>query len=409
MTQMSELHAAFALRHTIVAARIDGARRVGAQLFGLRRVDDVMLRQTIRAAILIVGLTMSLPFPSAEAAESPHLGPASCEAYYEEEEPTAARAWCSAGSSFEFDGLEIFYVCLGDPTAPFIYLNHGWPTSSYDFAEIMVDLAEDYRVCALDTPGYGFSDKPTSGYRYSIFKDARIVEYFLTEVVRATELVLLTHDKGDSVGLEVLYRYLAENPGYRIQHHFILNGSIYLAEAEISGFQEALLDPVTGPPLADAITGPQLALLIGVGTFTPALTPREQLALATVFDYQDGTGVLDQTIKYLNERARFEEVRWLDALGRSDVPTTLIWGELDGVATTDVADYVWCAELVDRAAPARYWRVPAGNHYVQNDRPTEVAGIVRSELGLQPFHPAHGDERAAYLYADTGDGTICNP
>lgn len=360
------------------------------------------------AAALAFAATYHLGASSAAAAERPQGDTApSCVEYYEGEGPTLAKAWCSAGSSFDYDGLEIFYVCLGDPANPFIYLNHGWPTSSYDFAEIMHDLAKDYRVCALDTPGYGFSSKPKNGYLYSIFDDAQIVEHFLTQVARTSELVLLTHDKGDSVGLEVLARYLDRNPGYLIRHHIILNGNIYLPEAEISAFQELLLDDGSGPPLAEALDGRQLALLLGVGTFTPPLTPREQRSLATTFDYQIGTAVLHQTIKYLEERAEFEITRWLAALAASNIPTTLIWGELDGISPTDVADYVWCETLAERPTPARYWRVPSANHYVMNDRPMEVVGIVRQELGGPLFVPKPGDPDAAFVYAEAGDTSMC--
>jgi pimeloyl-ACP methyl ester carboxylesterase len=85
----------------------------------------------------------------------------------------------------------------------------------------------------------------------------------------------------------------------------------------------------------------------------------------------------------------------LAALAESRVPTTLIWGELDPVAVPAVADYVWNEVLARRPAPAAYWRVPCGNHYVQNDRPAEVLAIVRGEA-----LPAQPDSQcsAAYLF-----------
>lgn len=336
-----------------------------------------------------------------------------CGAYYRLQTGGGeAEAWCNAGSTFTYDGLDIFYVCMGDPADPFIYMNHGWPTSSHDFEPIMSALASDYRVCALDTPGYGFSDKPATGYTYSIAADAPIVEHFLTQVVGRPEVILLTHDKGDSVGLELLDRYLSTraaggDPGFRLTHHFLLNGSIYLGEADLSGLQYALLDPQTGPPLADTLTGTMMAAAVGGALYTPDLRVLERQALASIFDFQDGTGVMDQTIQYLNERMS-EEGRWLDALAASDVPTTLIWGELDTVANTDVADYAWCRSLAHRTASASYWRLPAGDHYVQHDRPGEVVGIIRDALGGPGYVPPAGDLEAAYLYATSGVDSFCN-
>ena len=54
---------------------------------------------------------------------------------------------------------------------------HGYPTSSFDFGLLMQDLGDAYYICALDTPGYGFSDKPQNAYDYSIFDDAQLVDY----------------------------------------------------------------------------------------------------------------------------------------------------------------------------------------------------------------------------------------
>ena len=90
-----------------------------------------------------------------------------------------------------------------------------------------------------------------------------------------------------------------------------------------------------------------------------------------------------QADQYLNER-KVNEVAWLEALGHSDVPATLIWGELDQIAPVAVADYVWEHTLKDRAAPARYWRIPCANHCLQLDHPELLADLVRSTIGGDP-------------------------
>ena len=71
---------------------------------------------------------------------------------------------------------------------------------------------------------------------------------------------------------------------------------------------------------------------MGVSAFTAALTSAEMAELASVFDFDDGTDRLHQTIQYLHERSKYEESRWLAALGKSRMPVTLIWGEKDPVA-----------------------------------------------------------------------------
>ena len=75
--------------------------------------------------------------------------------------------WRSRGGYFSWrpaqgdaSWVEIFHVEMGDPGAPVLLLIHGWPTSSIDWFEVAGPLSGRFRVCALDFPGYGFSDKP---------------------------------------------------------------------------------------------------------------------------------------------------------------------------------------------------------------------------------------------------------
>lgn len=161
--------------------------------------------------------------------------------------------------------------------------------------QLFDELKDDFYVCALDTPGYGFSDKPLDGYDYSIDDDARLVDEYVRDIAGLREFALLTHDKGDSVGLALLQVYQA----------------------------------------------------------------------------------------YDNERAE-NEVGWLEGLAKSEIPTTLIWGELDAIAPVAVPDHVWTNYLEDRETPAAYWRVPCADHYLQVDDPGLIADILRATLAEDP-------------------------
>jgi pimeloyl-ACP methyl ester carboxylesterase len=316
----------------------------------------------------------------------------SCQEYYAgmEDPPAEALAWCQAGEYFswkstlpankDFDALSIFYICQGNPDNPAILMIHGYPTSNFDYAALMQELGEGYYVCALDAPGYGFSDKPKKGYQYSIYDDARLVDEYIREVVGLDEFTLLTHDKGDSVGLALLqiYQTYDERP-YTIKHHFITNGNIYLPLAQLTAGQKALLSPTLGPLLSSLLSGDILASGIADQVFARQLRQSEIDAYASIFDYQDGNAVQHDIIKYLNERTE-NEVAWLETLERSDVPATIIWGELDAVAPVAVPDHVWAEYLQDRDAPAAYWRIPCADHYLQVDEPELIADILRATL-----------------------------
>lgn len=317
---------------------------------------------------------------------------ASCVEYYAgmENPPIEAQDWCNAGKYFswestmpvneDFDDLHIFHVCQGQPEDPAILLIHGYPTSSFDFAALMEELSNNYYVCALDTPGYGFSDKPLDGYDYAIPDDAQLVDYYIRNVLALDDFALLTHDKGDSVGFALLQIYQAyETPPYTINHHFITNGNIYLPLAQLTNAQNALLNPISGPIVSSIISGDRFAQGLADETFAITLPQSEIDAYASIFDYQDGLAVQHEIIKYLNERSG-NEVIWLETLGRSDIPTTMIWGELDAIAPVAVPDHAWTNYLEKRETPAAYWRIACANHYLQVDVPGLIAEIVRTSL-----------------------------
>jgi pimeloyl-ACP methyl ester carboxylesterase len=93
--------------------------------------------------------------------------------------------------------------------------------------------------------------------------------------------------------------------------------------------------------------------------------------------------VMHEITEYLNERAE-NEVGWLEALEKSEIPTTLIWGEQDEIAPVRVPDFVWENYLADREPPAAYWRIPCADHYLQVDEPGLIADIVRATLAEDP-------------------------
>ena len=53
------------------------------------------------------------------------------------------------------DGVTIFYREAGPANAPVVLLLHGFPTSSFQFRELIPRLADRYRVIAPDYPGFG--------------------------------------------------------------------------------------------------------------------------------------------------------------------------------------------------------------------------------------------------------------
>lgn len=302
-----------------------------------------------------------------------------------------AREWFEAGKEFEWVSttadnnaakVQVRYRTFGDSSKPKLLLLHGYPTSSFDFRDMISFLETEYYIATLDFPGFGFSDKPQTNYSYMLEDDAALVEHFVRDIVNFDEFALFTHDRGVSVGLAMLDRYLQNPaPDYRITYHFLSNSGMFLPLANLTEGQTVLLDPVRGP----AAIAAQKAL--------PRMTSGDpvQLAYADIQAFNDGLGARLHVGKYLLERVANEN-RWLDNLPRSPIPVAYIWGLLDPVNPIRTSNYVWDRYLNAREVESSYWILPTAGHYPQRDRPEEMAKIVR--LALTGQIPSRDDEDA---------------
>jgi pimeloyl-ACP methyl ester carboxylesterase len=101
------------------------------------------------------------------------------------------------------DGVNVFYREAGPAEAPVILLLHGFPTSSFQYRELIPRLADRYRVIAPDLPGFGFTEVPAErGYTYSFDSLARTVEAF-TEALHLSRYALYVFDYGAPTGFRL--------------------------------------------------------------------------------------------------------------------------------------------------------------------------------------------------------------
>src|SRR5690242_18869951 len=295
-----------------------------------------------------------------------------------------AEAWRDKGQYFSWSPasgdappVNIFHVELGDPNAPAIVLVHGFPTSSVDWIKVGEQLSKQYRVCAMDFPGYGFSDKPM-GWGYSLFRDAEVLEYYMAEVLGLESAIMYAHDRGSSV---TMIHTTTVASRVKKPHLFLTNANICLPMSNLTEAQRVMLDPERGPAALAGATPEQLAVGMGQTTYWPPRGPddAEIQALTTTFSHGGGLEVLHETIQYLHERARDEE-SWLRALAVLEVPTTFIWGVYDTVSPPRVVNYVWTRYMTTKPGRNSLYYVPDASHYVQNDQPAAVVETILHAL-----------------------------
>jgi pimeloyl-ACP methyl ester carboxylesterase len=301
-----------------------------------------------------------------------------------EKATSRADVWRKRGTRFSWRPagedaapVDVFHVELGEAHAPALALVHGFPTCSIDWFDVAERLSSRFRVCLLDFPGYGFSDKPR-GWGYSLRRDAELLEHYLATVVGAGSAVIVAHDRGDSVALVHAASVAAGRSRVALEHLVLSNGNIFLPLSNITDAQRLMLH---NPELLEQLTPELLAAGMGAVTFSPPRGPEdpEVRALAATFAYENGTAVLHETIQYLLERAADEEA-WLRSLAATDLPTTIVWGVYDAISPIRVATHVWHEHLMFKPGRNSFYLIPGANHYLQNDRPDAFVEAILHAL-----------------------------
>lgn len=101
------------------------------------------------------------------------------------------------------DGVTVFYREAGPADAPVLLLLHGFPTSSFQYRELIPRLADKYRVIAPDLPGFGFTEVPEQRrYPYTFDALALTLQAF-TDALRLSRYALYVFDYGAPTGFRL--------------------------------------------------------------------------------------------------------------------------------------------------------------------------------------------------------------
>jgi pimeloyl-ACP methyl ester carboxylesterase len=101
------------------------------------------------------------------------------------------------------DGVRVFYRAAGDPTRPVVLLLHGFPSSSFQFRELIPRLATQYRVIAPDLPGFGFTEIPAGRhYAYTFGGLAMTIDAF-TRALDLDRYAMYVFDYGAPTGFRL--------------------------------------------------------------------------------------------------------------------------------------------------------------------------------------------------------------
>jgi haloalkane dehalogenase len=264
----------------------------------------------------------------------------------------------------ELDGRSLHYVDEGEGDP--ILLLHGEPTSSYLWRNIVPQLPG--RKVAPDLFGFGDSDKPEDVGWYSYDRHVATVRR-LVERLDLRRATLVVHDWGGPIGLRVA----VEDPD-RFDRLVIMNTGIgggrapsetWLRFREVVRELGAALDIGR---LVEAGTANGLPDDVRAAYDAPFPTP-ESKAGALAFPELVPTDPDHPNTEPLN--------RVRDALRDWRKPALVVWGAQDAVLPLRLAHGF--VELIPGAqGPVA---IEGAGHFLQEDRPDDVAAAIRDFVG----------------------------
>ncbi|GAB2668257.1 alpha/beta hydrolase [Nocardia goodfellowii] len=271
------------------------------------------------------------------------------------------------------DGIDTFYREAGPSDGPIVLLPHGYPSSSFEFRDLMPALADRWRTIAPDFPGFGYSAAPAD-FSYTFDGYSEFLRRF-TEVLGLRDYVIYLHDYGSQFGLRLAMAAPKQVRGLVIQ-----NGDIYedqhgpkyaplkrfwnnpteegkaelAAAVSLEGFRGEFLGEL--PEDLAAHVSPDLWTLAWAVTNTPE---RRAHLVDLLADQRHTVAWFTRQQEYLREHRP---------------PTLLVWGRHDGYMPEGAA------RAYHRDHPGAELHILDGGHWLLETHLAEVVSLLRDFL-----------------------------
>ena len=267
----------------------------------------------------------------------------------------------------EVDGRRVRVRVEGDPHNPPVLLVHGIGRSLEDWDPQYERLSADYRVIAVDVPGFGFSDRPDGPITLSTFAKG---------VLGAADVLGETrplHVVGNSLGGAIALQTLALRPA-RVRSLTLVDPAGF--GREVTVLLRMLTVPGIGQLSTRRPTRASARLLERTIFADPALATKARIDHALAIGRQPHSGtVLRETAVELGTPGRGVKPGWRRQLAAFAAlhprPTLVMWGERDRVLPAHHIDEA------RRVFPhAETHLLPGVGHMPQIECPDEFADLL---------------------------------
>jgi len=267
-------------------------------------------------------------------------------------------------------GLKLFYREAGDPSKATIVLLHGFPSSSYQFHDLIPRLADRFHVIAPDYPGMGYSEAPDPTLLRPTFDDvATVIDAFIAQRVPGP-LVLYLHDIGGPIGMRIAKAHPEGIAGLIFQNFTI---SVEGWNPERLKVYERLGGLETPEKLAETeqfATVERDMFLHTKGARQPdALNPDNWAIDAYAFSIAANRVFMSRLFMNLTTNIQYYP-EWTAYLKDRKPKTLVVWGRNDPLIVPAAAEFV---KQVLPAAELRYYD---GGHFVLDEYVEAIADAI---------------------------------
>ena len=266
-----------------------------------------------------------------------------------------------SGRRFRVAGVTSFVREQGDGDP--VVLMHGLPMSSYLYRKVIPRLADDgFRALSFDLPGLGLADRPAD-FDYSI----RGLGEFTAAAIDALGIErfhLVVHDAGGPIGFQAVL----DTPD-RVLSLTVLNTLIDMDHAPFPGeiygrFARRFRGPLTSERLFHS-------LMLRVGIADPSTITAEEIDVhRRLLLHGDQGAAYLRIMRSLRDRSVGP---WDDLVDcrYAPYPVDIAWGGQDPLLSLRRFGLPML-----RASHLPWLRVLHAKHYLQEDRPGEVAAVI---------------------------------
>ncbi|MCE5198550.1 MAG: alpha/beta hydrolase [Armatimonadota bacterium] len=276
-------------------------------------------------------------------------------------------------SSAKVDGLDIFYREAGKKDKPTILLLHGFPTSSYQFRNLIPLLADQFHVVAPDYPGFGNSSMPSvDEFDYTFDHLSEIVERFI-EALGLRQYSLYLFDYGAPIGFRIASKYPE-----RVESLIIQNGNAY--NEGLREFWEPFKaywkdrSPENANALRKFLTIDATKWQYTNGTRNPDRISPDNWNMDQFFLDRPGNDEIQLQLFYSYGSNPPLYPKWQEYFRQHQPPTLLAWGKNDAIFPGEGA-YPYQRDLKN----IEFHLLDTG-HFALVEDGNEIAGLIRQFL-----------------------------